>query len=184
MIKSGKAMVPSRKRSRSAQRGMAAVEFALIAPVFFALMFGIIETGWLMIKISLVDNAVEAVGRDIYTGAAVSDATITQDSLKTQICNMVPIVKDCEQNIALEVTTITGFDSIPTSGTTCRDSSDSAIQPKATYSPGSGSSTSFVRVCVTTGVLAPFIGAGMNLTKNANGNFEIISMIAFANEPF
>ena len=46
------------KRFARDNRGVAAVEFALIAPIFLALILSLFETGWLMTKIALADNAV------------------------------------------------------------------------------------------------------------------------------
>ncbi len=164
--------------------GATAVEFALIAPIFFALTFSLFEVGWLFTKIALIDNATSQVSRDIYTGAAINDATITAESLTQDICDSVVIIQNCEENTTIEVTTISDFNSIPTSGEVCRDSFGSGIRPATTFDPGASSEISFVRVCVTTDILTPFIGLGLALPKNANGRFEIVSALAFANEPF
>ncbi len=172
------------KRFARDNRGVAAVEFALIAPIFLALILSLFETGWLMTKIALADNAVSSVGRSIYTGAALSDATITQDSLKEEICRQIVIIGDCENNIELEVITINSFNDIPTGGEVCRDSFNGGVQPVATYTPGQSQEISFVRACITTEIFSPFIGVGLGLPKNSNDRFEIISTIAFANEPF
>ena len=58
------------------------------------------------------------------------------------------------------------------------------VQPVATYTPGQSQEISFVRACITTEIFSPFIGVGLGLPKNSNDRFEIISTIAFANEPF
>ncbi|MEM1192150.1 MAG: TadE/TadG family type IV pilus assembly protein [Pseudomonadota bacterium] len=168
-------------RNRS---GIAAVEFALVAPLFFALIFSLFETGWLMIKTALVDNAVAEVARTIYTGAAISDGTVSQDSLKAKICSQTVVLNDCLNNLTLEVTTITSLASIPQAGEVCRDSNDTVPQPAATYAPGSASEISFVRVCIATEVFTPLLGVGMALPKNSHGRFEIVSSLAFVNEPF
>ena len=164
--------------------GVAAVEFALVGPIFLALVFSLFETGLLYTKIALTDNAIADISRTIYVGAAQSDATITSDTLKEDICDSVFIIQDCLNNITIEVTTISDFDSIPTDGEICQDSFDSAPPPATTYSPGASSQISFVRVCLTTKIITPFLGLGLKLTKNANNRFEIISSLAFVNEPF
>ena len=164
--------------------GIAAVEFALVAPIFFALIFSLFETGWLMTRTALIDNAVAEVGRTIYTGAAVSDATISQASLKQQICDRTFVISDCLNNLTLEVTTITSLASIPQTGEVCRDSNDAIPKPAATYNPGLSSQISFVRVCISTKIFTPLLGVGMALPKNSHGRFEIVSTLAFVNEPF
>ena len=166
------------------RRGVTAVEFALVAPIFFATIFALFEAGLLMIKISLLENAVDQAGRKIYTGAAISDATVTVDSLKASICDRTVLIQECLSNITLEATTLTSLGDLPATGATCQDSMSGAVSPLVDYNPGSGSEVSFVRVCVTTGILTPFLGLGLALPKNAQGRYEIISSLTFVNEPF
>lgn len=46
----------TRKRAR-AERGAAAVEFALLVPILFTLVFGIIDFGWAINRNTVVNNA-------------------------------------------------------------------------------------------------------------------------------
>jgi Flp pilus assembly protein TadG len=65
-----------RSRKPSARRGAAVVEFALIAPVFLALIFGIIEFGrMLMVEQILVNAARE--GARAATISGETDAQVT-----------------------------------------------------------------------------------------------------------
>ena len=173
-------------RSRS---GSAAVEFALIAPVFFALMFSLMEAGWLMTKIALTENAVAEIGRDIYRGAAQAnsanqDTSITQGSLKQRICSSIPVIPNCVNNVTLEVTTIRGFNDVPSTSAPCQYSFSSLAPPVTTYNPGGSAEISLVRVCITTDVLFPGLGIGLQLPKNLQGRYEIVTSLAFLNEPF
>ena len=71
--------VMKRLRSfRRSQDGSAAVEFAMIAPMFFALIFAVMETG------------VEDGARLVYT----SQTTSVTD-FKSAICNRVSVLLDC-----------------------------------------------------------------------------------------
>ncbi len=45
-------------------RGQSVVEFALVAPLFFALLFGIIAAGWLFFQSSAVNDAAQGGARD------------------------------------------------------------------------------------------------------------------------
>ena len=166
------------------REGSAAVEFALIAPVFFAFVFGLLEAGFLMIRIALADNAVDQTGRQIYTGAAVSDGVVAQETLKQDIWDRISLFRDCMNNITLEAITITSFDDIPDNDATCRDDTNTTFKPSVTFDPGGASEIVFVRVCLTADVMTPFLGFGLSLPLNDNGRHEVVSSIAFVNEMF
>ena len=177
------------RRFRRSRSGSAAVEFAFVMPIFFAIVFSMMEAGWLMSKIALTENAVLSISRDIYTGAADPNssnhqATINQQSLKEKICAGVPLIGDCTNNISLEIIGINTLQDIPTNAAVCRDSFSSAVQPTATYNPAGTSEISVIRVCLTTDILFPGLGLGLHLPKNAQGRYQIVSLLAFVNEPF
>jgi hypothetical protein len=46
------------------ERGQSAVEFALVAPIFFALLFGVIAAGWLFFQSSAVNDAAQGGARE------------------------------------------------------------------------------------------------------------------------
>ena len=54
------------RRFRRDGRGSAAVEFAFIAPVFFVLLFAIIETAIVFFASQVLEGAVQDTGRLIY----------------------------------------------------------------------------------------------------------------------
>ncbi len=67
---------PSGFRKRTARRGAAIVEFALIAPVFFALILGIIEFGRMLMVEQILINAARE-GARAATISGESDAQVT-----------------------------------------------------------------------------------------------------------
>lgn len=70
---------------KDARRGSAAIEFAMIAPVFFLFLFGIIETGVIYFAQSTLTNSVEDAARLVRTGQL--KGTLTPDQMKTAVCN-------------------------------------------------------------------------------------------------
>jgi Flp pilus assembly protein TadG len=76
---------PTGKRRRT-QRGVAAVEFALVAPVLFVLLFGIIDFGVLMSKKSTIADAAFEGAR---TGA-ISHSEAAIDSAVTSSLGDIP----------------------------------------------------------------------------------------------
>lgn len=55
------------RRFRRNRRGSAAVEFALVAPIFFALLFAIIETAIVFFAGQVLETGVQDTGRLLYT---------------------------------------------------------------------------------------------------------------------
>src|SRR5262245_33153940 len=82
------------KRWRRDERGSAAVEFAIIAPVFFFLMFVIAETALVFIAEQVLDNAVFETARLIRTGQ-VQQAGMSKADFKAQVCARASIFIDC-----------------------------------------------------------------------------------------
>jgi Flp pilus assembly protein TadG len=78
------------RRFRRNKRGSAAVEFAFIAPIFFALIFALIETGMVFFAGQVLETAVQDSGRLIYT----SQATLQAD-FKQKVCDRVKVLMDC-----------------------------------------------------------------------------------------
>ena len=67
------------------RRGSAAVEFALVAPVFFALLFAIIETAIVFFAGQVLETVTQDSARLIMTGQAQT-AAYTQAQFKTNVC--------------------------------------------------------------------------------------------------
>jgi Flp pilus assembly protein TadG len=87
-------------RRRGAEAGSAAVEFAIVAPVLFAFLFGIIYLGKMYLDTQTLQTAVESAGRMIAVNSGV-----TQDQLKTAIQNSIGVIGS--PTITVSYTTVT-----------------------------------------------------------------------------
>ena len=67
-------------------QGSAAIEFAFVAPVFFALMLGIMEIGTMMFAQFALQNSVMDAARLIRTGQAHSAALLIQSNIPVSQC--------------------------------------------------------------------------------------------------
>ena len=91
-------IVAVRRFSRD-RRGSAAVEFAIVAPIFFALIFAIIETGLFFLAGQVLETAVQDTSRTFYTSQSVTEA-----SLKDAYCKGVKTLMGCEpEKLCLDV---------------------------------------------------------------------------------
>ncbi len=165
------------------REGVTAVEFAMIAPVFMSLLFSVFEMGVLMTKITLLDLAAAEASKQVYIGAA-ANGTVTPEDLEETICETVSLIdSNCAGNLLLEMTPITNFSSLPNSQATCVDKS-TKVKPAVTVNPGVSDGIVYMRICLTTEIVVPGLGLGLGLLKTETGKTQIVTDIAFANEPF
>ena len=183
----GETSIASRqgKRFFRSLSGTAAIEFAMIAPVFFGLVFSAFEIGFLFVRVAMLDHAVAAVSKSVYIGS-VTHGAVTSDDLKTSVCDyMSAVVPGCASEVTVELSQINSLSDLPATGAVCRDSTTD-INPSTSFNPGAANSIVFLRVCVTVDLLTPGLpySFGNNLTKTDSGRYEVVSSMAFMNEPF
>lgn len=80
------------------RRGSTAVEFAMIAPLFFGSLFAIMETGTLYLKSTALDAGVEEAKRVTMTGQVASGATpaLQLSAFRTAFCNQAGWIISCD----------------------------------------------------------------------------------------
>jgi Flp pilus assembly protein TadG len=86
------------RRFRHSRRGSAAVEFALVAPVFFALFFAIIETSLVFFGSQLLETGLQDAARQLYTHQLQDTGQTTaqmQAEFKLDLCNRVSVLLAC-----------------------------------------------------------------------------------------
>ncbi len=102
------------------RRASAAVEFALVAPMFFALIFAIIETALVFFAGQVLETGTQDTGRLIYTSQVQANGTLQAD-FKQKLCESVAMMFSCD-NLYVDVrsyaagTAITITDPIDSSG--------------------------------------------------------------------
>src|ERR1700682_5365711 len=98
-------------RFRANRRGSAAVEFALVAPVFFALLFAIIETAIVFFAGQVLETVTQDSARMIMTGQAQT-AAYTQAQFKTYVCGKISVLFDCANGIYVDVQSYSSFTNV------------------------------------------------------------------------
>ncbi|MBV9905333.1 MAG: pilus assembly protein, partial [Alphaproteobacteria bacterium] len=87
------ARVGARMRAER-NKASAMIEFAMIAPVFFLMLTGIIENGLIYMAGSTLQYATDNAARYVRTGQAQA-AGMTQAQFKTRICNDISALLSC-----------------------------------------------------------------------------------------
>lgn len=174
------ALALARTRFGRAVTGSAAVEFAMIAPLLFALLIGTFDAGGVMVKSMLLERSVDIATRLIRTGApeAAADAA----GLKTQICARTILkLGDCANRLTVELTAVTKSADFPTLDVTCV--TKSVPKPTVKYAAGGRSDLIYVRACLTVDPFVPLIGTAFGLPRSADGDFRIVVVTTYTNEP-
>ena len=160
------------------QRGVTAVEFAVIAIPFFLLIMGIIEVGLIFWAGYELENATAAAARLVRTGQA-QNGGYTVDQLRAQLCRNVVILSDCNTKVKLSVQTFSTFAGITVSSAVDQDGK---LQTSFPYSPGGPGAivllTAFYEWPLTTPLTSAALG---NL---GDGNYLLQTSFAFRNEPY
>jgi Flp pilus assembly protein TadG len=165
------------RRFRRNRRGSAAVEFALVAPVFFALLFAIIETAMVFFAGQVLETVTQNSARMIMTGQAQT-AAYTQAQFATYVCNQVPALFNCA-NISIDVQSYPAFSSVTINSQI--DGANNFIN-NMQYSPGGAGDIVVVRLFYQWPLFVT--GLGYNIANLAGSQRLLSATAAFRNEPY
>src|SRR3954453_11259100 len=99
------------RRFRRNRRGSAAVEFALVAPGFLALLFAIIETAIVFFAGQVLETVTQDSARMIMTGQA-QNAGYSQSQFKDYVCGRINVLFDCVNGIYVDVQSYPAFSGV------------------------------------------------------------------------
>jgi Flp pilus assembly protein TadG len=149
------------------------IQFALVAPIFFALVLMIIDNGLAIFTQATLDNATRDASRNILLGTYQKGGD-TISNFKTAVCNeMGGLIPNCTTNLDVYVKNDTSFSALAT---------DVAANPlpgsNGTFSMGSAGSYVVVQTAYNRPYVA-FIGRFVS-----GGSLLLISTITFQTEPY
>ena len=168
------------RRFRRSRRGSAALEFALVAPVFFALLFAIIETALMFFASQVLETITQDSARMILTGQAQKATSVNTPDLfrTTYICSRIPALFDCSK-IYVDVQSYSSFSSVTIANQI--DASKTFIN-NMQYNPGNPGDVVVVRLFYQWPIFVT--GLGYNIT-NLTGSMRLLTAsAAFKNEPY
>jgi len=159
-------------------QGVTAVEFALIAPAFIALLVAILQTFLVFFAQEMLESVVQQSSRQILTGQTQS-AQATQAAFHQTVCNQVSVLFTCSQ-IFVDVRVATSWSSADTSALAPTYDSQGNVN-NMQFNPGNAGDIVVVRVMY----LWPVFGGplGFNLSNQPNNTRMILATAAFQNEP-
>lgn len=168
-------------RAARREEGTATVEFVVIFPLFIAIMLQAFEVGWISIRQTMLERALDITVRELRLGHLTNP---TNDSLRNEICSLTAgVIHNCSQNMLVELTPIdTSTWSLPSPRATCINR-DAKIQPVTKVQAGKGDQLMIIRACAIINLMFPLVGVGPHLTVDSSGGTSIVASSAFVNEP-
>jgi Flp pilus assembly protein TadG len=158
------------------RQGSAAVEFALVAPVFIGLLFAILETGIIFFADQYLETITQDGARIIMTGQA-QNGSYTKAQFQSYVCSQVVALFNCN-NIYVNVQSFSSFQTLTAS---CPIQNGTFVNSNQ-YSPGGPGSVVIVQLFYQWPQIVT--GLGYNIT-NLNGNYRLLcATAAFRNEPY
>jgi len=170
---------PFKRLVRNAS-GATAVEFALVAAPFLALLIGLFQTGIVFLAGRMLDETVAQASRYIMTGQAQTSG-MTQAGFNNWVCSNTLALFTCS-NFMVNVQNYASFSAANTSTPTLTFGGNGNVTNTWTYSPGNPGDIVVVQVMYQWPiVLGPL---SFNLSNLSNGNRLLVSTAVFKNEPY
>jgi Flp pilus assembly protein TadG len=182
------------QRNRDAS---AAVQFAMIAPLFFALLFAVLETAIMFFASQVLETITQESARAILTGQAQNGSPsvcggqpCTQATFKTYVCSQIPAGLFNCSNLFVDVENYQNFQSVTLP--TPIDNNGNLNSGNFAFNPGGSSSCTGNVSCTNSIVVVRLYyawqlfvtGLGYNIS-NMSGNQRLLMATAvFRNEPY
>jgi len=177
------------RRWRRDERGMAAVEFAIIAVPFLLLLVGLVSVSLYFFTSFTMESAVLNAARAIRTGqlqqgqgvySGLTTLADKRDAFKNIMCSKAPTFLDCTNRAVVLVQSSGTFGGIVEPN--CANNGTMVNQSTAAFDPGSASSVVLVTVCY-----AWKFGGQPPIFKVSNlsdGSMLMQASAAFRTEPY
>jgi Flp pilus assembly protein TadG len=178
-----------------AEKGSVAIEFAMVAPVFFLILMATVESGVMFFAQSTLQNAVNDAARLVRTGQSAcfsKDAQdncvpITADQFRKQVCDEVKVLlavctKDTSGNSDLQFDVKAynaGFGGVANSSPL---DSGGDLPNMTAFDTGGACDVVLVRAFYRWPVITP--GLGFLLANMRGSNHLLATAAAFRNEPY
>ena len=163
-----------------AEDGAAALEFAIVAAPFIALVLATIQTALAFFAGQVLESAATDASRIILTGSA-QNSNMSQAGFATAVCGKIQTLFNCSK-VMIDVQTASSFSAANTSMPSLTFNGSGNVSNSWQYNPGNPGDIVILRVMYQWPV---FLGPlGLSLSNESNGNLLLMATAAFRNEPY
>lgn len=160
------------------QEGAAAVEFALVAAPFLALLFAIFETAFVFFAQQTMEATAADAARLILTGQAQTSG-FTQGDFKNAVCARVYGLFDCANGMTVDVKNYSTFSAINNTSPVVNGQLDTS---GVTYVPGGPGCIAVVKLYYQWPLFVT--GLGYNISNLSGNKRLLVATAVFRNEPY
>jgi len=161
-----------------AEDGSAIIEFAFVAPIFFLLLFAIVEIGVIFFAQSVLQHATNDLGRMVRTGQ-IQGQNLTQAQVRQIVCNDVSPLIPCNSTLDVDIEAFSNFGGVQFSPPLDQNGNLNNLN---NFQPGNACQVVLVRVLYPWTVFTP--GLTPFLSNMAGDKHLLYSAAAFRNEPY
>jgi Flp pilus assembly protein TadG len=172
-----------RRRSKNfvaREDGAAALEFAIVAAPFIALLVAGLQTALAFFAGQVLESAVADSSRAILTGSA-QNGNLDQNAFAQLVCSKVQALFSCP-SLMVDVQTASSFSAASTAMPTLTFNAQGQVNNSWAYNPGNPGDIVVVRVMY---LWPTFLGPlGFSLSNQTNGSLLLMATAVFKNEPY
>lgn len=159
--------------------GATAVETALVAAPFFALLIAALQLGLIYLSQAALEIATDKTTRSVLTGADQT-AGMTQQQFLAAVCSNLPSILSCS-NVMVDAQVYGSFSSSNTSTPTITYNPAGNVSNQWAFNLGGANSIVVIRVMY----LLPVVGAlSFNVANQKAGKHLLMAIAVFKNEPY
>jgi Flp pilus assembly protein TadG len=169
-----------------ARRAATAVEFALIAPAFIAVLIALLQTMVVLFAQQALQAGASEAARLFMTGQAQnsnSGAGLSSSQLLSQICPMMqPLIINCTSSVNVNVASYSSFSNASTTPPTLTFNGSGQVTNTFTYAPGTPGQVMVIELIYPMSTVSGPLG--FTLSNLPNSMTEIVGVSAFRVEPY
>ncbi len=161
-----------------------AVEFAMVAPLFFLMLGVVLETGLMMFTEHVMQTSVQEAARIVRTGQA-QEQGMSVGAFKDEICELAGIIIDCQSRVTVYMRADTNFTALAANVPSYMNvgPAEDATPGPASYDCGGPNETVALIATYDWDFVIPYF---MNFLGNRNSDAtrRLAGFAMFKNEPF
>jgi Flp pilus assembly protein TadG len=140
------------QRLSKAEGGNVLIEFALLAPVFFMLVMGLVEFVLYQYKVYALNHVVYEAARNLQTGEVQSNSDM-QAAFEDEVCNASGVLVDCSE-ISFDVRSFDDLEDVTYPPVTF---DSDGLPTNFVFQPGGANKYSVVRAAMPHQFITPFM---------------------------